>query len=322
MSLGIAMIYGGQAFLATDKRVTLLDENGNNTNVQYDKNKLHKVGLTYFTAMGAEPLTTWAINEIKKLKDFDIQKVVMICRELELIFKNKLDTEIKEAQWLNDGSVELLSILWATENPEPEIGLISSFEGYKVTTERMQGRLLAKSVNTDDMLSIIINQFNAEHESLIHILNDIFVEANAYDNAISSSFDVGFTNRSYKKIYVNKIAAGTITAKIEVISPVIKSGDIYSSKFYGSAVNSAYLIVGTQGGNYGDIQVFRGGGNGLTFGIYDNIGSVDLQTSDSYGTIRSFLKTDGSVSYPQRKWDFSEASSIEWGNNYPISRYA
>jgi hypothetical protein len=323
MSLGIAMIYGGQAFLATDKRVTLLDESGNNTNIQHDKNKLHKVGLTYFTAMGVEPLTTWVINEIKKLKDFDIQKVVMICRELELIFKNKLDTEIKEAQWLNDGSVELLSILWATENPEPEIGLISSFDGYKVTIERMQGRLLAKSaVNTDNMLSIIINQFKAEHTSLIHILKDIFVEANAYDNAISSSFDVGFTNTSYKRIYANKLTAGTITAKIEVISPVIKSGDIYSSKFYGSAVNSAYLIVGTQGGNYGDIKVFRGGGNGLTFGIYDNIGSVDLQTSDSYGTIRSFLKTDGSVSYPQRKWDFSEASSIEWGNNYPISRYA
>ena len=322
MSLGIAMIYGGQAFLATDKRVTLLDESGNNTNIQHDKNKLHKVGLTYFTVMGVEPLTTWVINEIKKLKDFDIQKVVMICRELELIFKNKLDTEIKEAQWLNDGSVELLSILWATENPEPEIGLISSFDDYKVTTERTQGRLLAKSaVNTDNMLSIIINQFKAEHESLIHILKDIFVEANAYDNAISSSFDVGFTNTSYKRIYANKLTAGKVTATIEMESPIIRGGDIYSSKFYGSAVNSAYLVVGTQGGNYGDIQVFRGGGNGLTFGIYDNIGSVDLQTSDLNGTIRSFLKTDGSVSYPQRKWDFSEASSIVWGNNAPAAKF-
>ena len=323
MSLGIAAIYGKQAFLATDKRVTLLDENGNNTIIQHDKNKLHKVGVTYFTVMGVEPLTTWVINEIKKLDEFDIQKVVTICRELEQIFKNKLDTEIKEAQWLNDGSVELLSVLWATENPEPEIGLISSFEGYKVTTERMEGRLLAKSaVNTDNMLSIIINQFKAEHTSLIHILKDIFVEANAYDNAISSSFDVAFTNTRYKRIYANKLTAGTITATIEMESPIIRGGDIYSSKLYGSAVNSAYLVVGTQGGNYGDIKVFRGGGNGLTFGIYDNIGSVDLQTSDLNGTIRSFLKTDGSVSYPQRKWDFSEASSIEWGNNYPISRYA
>ncbi|HCS10980.1 MAG TPA: hypothetical protein DIV40_05940 [Clostridiales bacterium] len=323
MSLGIAMIYGGQAFLASDRRVTLLDESGNNTNVQHDKNKLHKVGVTYFTAMGVEPLTTWVINKIKKLKDFDIQKVVMICRELEQIFKNKLDTEIKEAQWLNDGSVESLAVLWASENPEPEIGLISSFEGYKVTTERTQGRLLAKSaVNTEKMLSIIINQFKAEHESLIHILNDIFVEANAYDNAISSSFDVGFTNRSYKKIYVNKIAAGTITAKIEVISPVIKSGDIYSSKFYGSAVNSAYLVVGTQGGNYGDIQVFRGGGNGLTFGIYDNIGSVDFQTTDLYGVVRSFLNSSGDTTRPQKIWDFSQADSIVWGSNYPAKRFS
>jgi hypothetical protein len=55
MSLAIAMIYGEQAFLATDRRVTLLDESGNNTNIQHEKNKLHKIGLTYFTAMGVEP---------------------------------------------------------------------------------------------------------------------------------------------------------------------------------------------------------------------------------------------------------------------------
>lgn len=323
MSLGIAAIYGGQAFLATDTRTTLLDKNGNNTNIQHDKNKLHKVGVTYFTAMGVKPLTTWVIEEIKKLNDFDIQKVVMICRELEQIFKNRLDAKIKDAKWLNDGSVELLSVLWATENPEPEIGLISSFDGYEVTVERMEGRLLAKSaINNDNILSIIINQFNAEHISLIHILKDIFVEANAYDNAISSSFNVEFTNTSIKRIYANKITAGKITAVIEMESPIIRGGDIYSSKFYGSAINSAYIVVGTQGGNYGDMQLNRGGGNGITFGIYDNIGSIDLQTSDSYGIVRSFLNTSGDVTRPQDKWDFSQASSIDWGNNYPVARFA
>lgn len=324
MSLGIGIIYKGQAVLATDKRVTLLDENGNNTNIQHDKRKLHKIGLTYFTVMGVEPLTTWVIDEIKKLNDFDTQKVVMICRKLERIFKNKLDIEIKEAQWLNDGSVELLSVLWASEKPKPEIGLISSNDDYKVTIERTEGRLLAKSaINTDNMLSIIINQFKAKHTSLIHILKDIFVEANAYDNAISSSFDVEFTNTtSYKKIYANKLTAGKITAIIEMESPVIRGGDIYSSKFYGSADNSAYLVVGTQGGNYGDIKVFRGGGNGLTFGIYDNIGSVDFQTSDLYGIVKSILNSSGDTTRPQNKWDFSEASLIVWGNNYPVARFA
>lgn len=323
MSLAIAMIYGEQAFLATDRRVTLLDESGNNTNIQHEKNKLHKIGLTYFTAMGVEPLTNWVIDEIKKLKKFDIQKVVMICKEYEQIFKNKLDNEIKNAQWLNDGSVELLSILWATETPKPEIGSISSFEGYKVTTERTQGRLLAKSaVNTDNMLSIIINQFNAEHESLIHILNDIFVEANAYDNAVSPGFDIAFTNTSYKRIYANKLTAGTITAKIKMMSPIIEGGDIIASKFYGDADNSAYLVVGTQGGNYGDIKLYRGGGNGLTFGIYDNIGSIDLQTTDINGIVRSFLNSSGDTTRPQNIWDFSEADSIVWGSNYPAKRFS
>ena len=27
-----------------------------------------QIGLTYFTAMGVEPLTTWVVDEIKKLK--------------------------------------------------------------------------------------------------------------------------------------------------------------------------------------------------------------------------------------------------------------
>lgn len=323
MSLGIAMIYGKQAFLATDKRVTLLDENGKNTNIQHDKNKLHKVGLTYFTAMGVEPLTTWVIDEIKRLNEFDVQKVVMICREYEQAFRSKLDVEIKDAPWLNDGSVELMSILWVTENPKPEIGSMSSNDDYKVTIERTPGKLLAKSaINTDNMLSIIIHQFNTEHTSLIHILKDIFAEANAYDNAISSNFDVAFTNTSYKKIYANKLTAGTVTAKIEMISPVIRGGDIIASKFYGSADNSAYLVVGTQGGNYGDIKLNRGGGNGLTFGIYDNIGSIDLQTSDVYGTVRSFLNTSGDTTRPQRIWDFSQASSINWGTNYPSMRFS
>jgi hypothetical protein len=323
MSLAIAMIYGEQAFLATDRRVTLLDESGNNTNIQHEKNKLHKIGLTYFTAMGVEPLTTWVVDEIKKSNDFDVQKVAMLCREFEQIFRSKLDSKVKDAQWLNDGSVELLSVLWATENPEPEIGSISSFDDYKIIIEKTNGRLLAKSaVNTDNMLSIIMNQFMSKHESLMHILTDIFVEANAYDNAISSSFDVGFTNTSYKKIYANKLTAGTITAKIEVISPVIKSGDIYGSKFYGTGDNSAYLIVGTQGGNYGDIKIYRGGGNGLTFGIYDNIGSIDLQTTDINGIVRSFLNSSGDTTRPQNIWDFSEADSIVWGSNYPAKRFS
>lgn len=322
MSLGIAMIFGGQAFLATDTRVTLLDDNGKNTNIQHDKIKLHKMGATYFTVMGVEPLTTWVVDEIKKSNEFDVQKVAMLCRKFEKIFRSKLDNEIKDAAWLNDGSVELLSIIWATETPEPEIGSISSNDDYKVKTERMEGRLIAKSaIDTDKMLSIIMNQFNTEHTSLIHILKDIFAEANACDNAISSSFNVEFTNKSYKKIYVNKLTAGTVTATIEMISPVIKSGDIYGSKFYGSAVNSAYLIIGTQGGNYGDVKIYRGGGNGLTFGIYDNIGSIDLQTTDINGIIRSFLNSSGDTTRPQRVWDFSELSSIEWGDNYPVARF-
>ncbi len=273
--------------------------------------------------MGVEPLTTWVVDEIKKSNDFDVQKVAMLCREFEQIFRSKLDSKVKDAQWLNDGSVELLSVLWATENPEPEIGSISSFDDYKIIIEKTNGRLLAKSaVNTDNMLSIIMNQFMSKHESLMHILTDIFVEANAYDNAISSSFDVGFTNTSYKKIYANKLTAGTITAKIEVISPVIKSGDIYGSKFYGTGDNSAYLIVGTQGGNYGDIKIYRGGGNGLTFGIYDNIGSIDLQTTDINGIVRSFLNSSGDTTRPQNIWDFSEADSIVWGSNYPAKRFS
>ena len=172
------------------------------------------------------------------------------------------------------------------------------------------------------MLSIIINQFKAEHESLIHTLNDIFAEANAYDNAISSSFDVGFTNISYKKLYANKLTAGTITAEIKMMSPIIEGGDIIASKFYGDAANSAYLVVGTQGGNYGDIKLYRGGGNGLTFGIYDNIGSIDLQTADINGIIRSILNTSGDTTRPQNIWDFSEADSIVWGSNYPAKRFS
>jgi len=308
MSLGIAMIYGGQAFLATDTRTTLLDENGNNTNIQHDKNKLHKMGLTYFAAMGVEPLTTWVINEIEKLDDFDNQKVVMICRELEQIFKNKLDTEIKDAQWLNDGSVELLSVLWATENPEPEIGSISSFDGYKVKIERMEGRLLAKSaINTDNMLSIIINQFKAEHTSLIHILKDIFVEANAYDNAISSSFNVGFTNTSIKRIYANKLTAGTIDALISIMAPEI----------YGGYIEGAVLKI--LEGYSNRIQFNSGVGAG---GIQMDAGILTITGAASGGGVTIGNSSLGDTTTIKGSVDFSDAAGIDWGSNYPVARFA
>jgi phage minor structural protein len=133
--------------------------------------------------------------------------------------------------------------------------------------------------------------------------------------------NLAVTNAKIDSMSAGKLTAGTITAKIKMMSPIIEGGDIIASKFYGDADNSAYLVVGTQGGNYGDIKLYRGGGNGLTFGIYDNIGSIDFQTADINGIIRSILNSSGDITRPKNNWDFSEASSIEWGDNYPVARF-
>ena len=144
-------------------------------------------------------------------------------------------------------------------------------------------------------------------------LSDIWVVANLADTNI-----VKLSNGTY--------LGGTFINGKRIESPEIYGGkivgiDVIGSKFHGDGSNSAYLIVGTQGGNYGDIKIFRGGSNGLTFWIYDEIGKIDLRTTDIFGDVRSFLKTTGETTQPQNKWDFSEASSIEWGDNYPTARF-
>ncbi|MDD3267566.1 MAG: hypothetical protein PHC75_10360, partial [Burkholderiales bacterium] len=134
--------------------------------------------------------------------------------------------------------------------------------------------------------------------------------------------NLAVTDAKISSLSADKITAGTITALIQINSPVIQGGDIYGSKFYGgkyygSNEDSAYMQVGARTGNYGDLSLYKGGTISPIFQIYESIPSVDLKALGS-----AFLSTDGSNTYAYGAWNFSSATSINWGNNYPVARFA
>ena len=114
----------------------------------------------------------------------------------------------------------------------------------------------------------------------------------------------------------DKITAGTIEALISIMSP-----EIYSALYYGNGSNPAALKVGATSNNLADLGLYRGGASKPAFQIYDDAGVMLLQALNVSNILNTFLETNGSTSTPQGTWDLSEAT-INWGNNYPVARFA
>lgn len=124
--------------------------------------------------------------------------------------------------------------------------------------------------------------------------------------------NLAVTNAKIQSMSADKITAGTIEALISIMSP-----EIYSGLYYGSGSNPAYMKIGIGGGsNLGDFGIYRGGSSSPMFQIYDNLSIILLKALNS-----TFLATTGINTEAWGNWDFSNASSIEWGDNYPVARF-
>ncbi len=124
--------------------------------------------------------------------------------------------------------------------------------------------------------------------------------------------DLAVTDAKINSLSADKITAGTITALININSP-----KIYGGKYYGGNEDSAYIQVGAVSGNYGDLSLYKGGTTSPIFQILEGVPVVDLKAMNVL-----FLSTTGNITYAYKKWDFSNADSIVWGNNYPVARFA
>lgn len=127
--------------------------------------------------------------------------------------------------------------------------------------------------------------------------------------------NLAVTNAKIQSMSADKITAGTIEALISVISP-----EIYSGIYYGSGSNPANIRFGSNI-NLADFELYRGGASKPMFKVCDDLSMLLLQALNSSNVLNTFLETNGSTSTPQGTWDLSE-STINWGNNYPVARFA
>jgi len=239
MSLGICFIQGGKAHLVSDRKVTLLNnKDGGNTLCTREKIKVFKLGNVCYSVLGLEPLTDWVKGEIDTLDSFDVEKIKNICELMELRFWDSLDDNLKNVEWLENGNVALLSVLWASD--KPEIGVISSDDGYIPKRYCEEGKLLGKAaVKADAMLSIILKHFRAGHPSIESILSHIFQEANSLDSAISKEFDlVCILPQKIISLTANKLTAGTIDAEVIDVTN-LNADNITSGTITGREIRTA-----------------------------------------------------------------------------------
>jgi hypothetical protein len=110
------------------------------------------------------------------------------------------------------------------------------------------------------------------------------------------------------KVSANQITAGTISATISIVSPIISGGDIRGAKFRGSGAATAYVIIGDAGGsgNYGDLKLYRGDSVYPIFDIYDQGGSNGvsfLAGSGASGPV-TFLAANAAGAVAFGSWSF------------------
>jgi hypothetical protein len=104
--------------------------------------------------------------------------------------------------------------------------------------------------------------------------------------------------------------SGSVITGGEVNGAEINGTNIYGSNFHGADENSAYVKVGGSA-NLADFGLFRGETTKPLFRIFDALDGIDISVNANgdAGTLRTFLSTIGSASYPKGDWDFSSSNA-------------
>lgn len=242
------------------------------------------------------------------LKDYDFVIAVNNSGLHDIAWYNRLARQFIGSVFIADAAIKSAHIADAS--------IISAKIADAAITNAKIGTAAIKSANIED-LSVTSLKIGDTAITEDKLMNGAVTNGKIANLAITTAKidNLAVTNAKISSLSADKITAGTITATIEIQSPIIR----------GSGGNSAYMQLGVTGGsNYGDLSLYRGstGGSYPVFRIYDNQSSMDLQFGLGSSTPKSILYSTGSVTYPLNKWDFSQASSIEWGSNYPVARFA
>lgn len=105
-----------------------------------------------------------------------------------------------------------------------------------------------------------------------------------------------------------------LTGDVSISGDLIAGGTISGSDIQGGAfLNRAGTVIMTLGGSIssdmGDMTLSTDDGRQV-FQVYDDATITDFKVADS-----GFLASSGDYTYAYGRWDFSNCSNINWGNN-------
>lgn len=116
--------------------------------------------------------------------------------------------------------------------------------------------------------------------------------------------NLAVTNAKIQSMSADKITAGTITALISIMSPEI----------YGGFIEGAILSI--LSGESNRIQFGGATGGGI---MYDTNGILNIYGKNGVTIGSSIL---GDITNIKGSVNFANATGINWGNNYPVARFA
>lgn len=98
-------------------------------------------------------------------------------------------------------------------------------------------------------------------------------------------------------------------SNLNVKGGIMADGNITGSSFYGATLNSAYLKIGTRGGNFGDMAIYKGGTTTPTIRFYDAGEITDLIPYGTDGSLTGrILSMASGYAEARGTWDFSNAT--------------
>jgi hypothetical protein len=149
----------------------------------------------------------------------------------------------------------------------------------------------------------------AGYDTLIDYISSVSVDSDLISTKVSK-----LENGEYEEftLFEQKTDGFYLTGDVHLSGDLISGGTITGATFKDSG-GTAKLEMGADGGSdVGDLRLIRidtRGGETNIFSVYDNFTGIGINAFDD-----SFIYTTGTTTYPQGVWDFSECTSVDFGD--------
>lgn len=257
-------------------------------------------------------------SEVKKLTDADTELSSTITQTAEAI-----RSEVKTATETLDGKFENYSTIEQTAKQiSASVAEVKTYaEGY--VTDALANSGYVTNATLKSQLDIYANGIYSEVSEIYETKESADASYSSLQGSVSSISQTASRISSRVSDVENGEFGGytlfeqtsskfTFVGDVEMSGNAIVGGIITGASFQNSLETTKLLLGSETGSSVGDLTLVRVNSSGTetsVFSVYDGFSGIGLNALGA-----NFLYTSGVTTYPQGNWDFSECTSVDFGD--------